>query len=238
MDAIGICIPTYNEAGNLPVIFERIRRQLPHAHIWIVDDNSPDGTGPLALRLASEDQRVHVISRPAKSGLGMAYREGFHRILDDSAIRLIVQMDADLSHPVDCLPGMIDNAQEADLVIGSRYVPGGRIENWSLARRLLSRFGSIYARGWLGLSVFDLTGGFKLWHRELLNRVLKSPIGSSGYVFQIEMTYRAHCLGARIVEVPIKFVERNHGQSKMSLAIAMEACWRVPELRLGKYARG
>ena len=232
MDSIAICIPTYNEAGNLPVIFERIRQQLPLAHIWIVDDNSPDGTGQLALRLAAADQRVHVISRPAKSGLGMAYQEGFRRILDNTAIRLVVQMDADLSHPVHCLSSMIEKAQVADLVIGSRYVPGGRIENWSLARRLLSRFGSIYARGWLGLSVFDLTGGFKLWRRGLLTRVLESPISSSGYVFQIEMTYRACGMGARIAEVPITFCERNHGQSKMSLAIAMEACWRVPGLRI------
>jgi dolichol-phosphate mannosyltransferase len=234
MDSIGICIPTYNEADNLPVLIDRIRRALPQALIWIVDDNSPDGTGHLALRMASDDKGLHVISRAGKSGLGNAYREGFRQILTDTGIFLIVQMDADLSHPVDCLPRMIAKAQAADLVIGSRYVPGGRIENWPLARRLLSRFGSLYARGWLGLPVNDLTGGFKVWHREMLARVLENPVTSSGYVFQIEMTYRAHGLGARIAEVPITFTERNHGQSKMSLAIAMEACWRVPGLRLGK----
>ena len=234
MDSLGICIPTYNEADNLPVVIDRIRRWLPQAHIWIVDDNSPDGTGNLALRMASADKGLHVISRAGKSGLGSAYREGFRQILTDTGSLLIAQMDADLSHPVDCLPRMIAKAQEADLVIGSRYVPGGRIENWPLARRLLSRFGSLYARAWLSLPVYDPTGGFKVWHREMLSRVLENPVTSSGYVFQIEMTYRALCIGARIAEVPITFTERNHGQSKMSLAIAMEACWRVPELRLGK----
>ena len=237
MDSIGICIPTYNEAENLPVIIRRIRRWLPRVQIWIVDDNSPDGTGNLALRMASDDKGLHVISRAGKSGLGTAYREGFRRILTGADISLIIQMDADLSHPVDCLPRMIAKTQEADLVIGSRYVPGGRIENWPLARRLLSRFGSLYARAWLGLPVYDLTGGFKVWHREMLARVLERPITSSGYVFQIEMTYRAYGLGARIAEVPITFTERNHGQSKMSLTIAMEACWRVPELRLGRRHR-
>lgn len=234
MNELGICIPTYNESLNLPVIIGRIRRRWPQAQIWIVDDNSPDGTGNLAVQMASDDKCLHVISRSGKSGLGSAYREGFRQILTDTGILLIVQMDADLSHPVDCLPPMIAKAQEADLVIGSRYVPGGRIENWPLARRLLSRFGSLYARRWLGLPVYDLTGGFKVWHREMLARVLENPITSSGYVFQIEMTYRAYGLGARIAEVPITFTERNHGQSKMSLAIAMEACWRVPGLRMGK----
>ena len=235
MESVGICIPTYNEVENLPIIIDRIRRRSPRVQIWIIDDDSPDGTGKLALQMASQDQRLHVIARSGKSGLGSAYREGFRKVLDDAGILLVGQMDADLSHPVHCLPSMIAKAREADLVIGSRYVPGGRIENWSLARKLLSRFGSIYARGWLGLSVYDLTGGFKVWRRELLARVLESPIDSSGYVFQIEMTYRAHCLGARIAEVPITFTERNHGQSKMSLAIAMEACWRVPGLRLHKH---
>ena len=234
MDSLGICIPTYNEADNLPVVIDRIRRLLPQAHIWIVDDNSPDGTGNLALRMASADKGLHVISRAGKAGLGSAYREGFRQILTDTGSLLIAQMDADLSHPVDCLPRMIAKAQEADLVIGSRYVPGGRIANWPLARRLLSRFGSLYARAWLGLPVYDPTGGFKVWHREMLSRVLENPVTSSGYVFQIEMTYRALCIGGRIAEVPITFTERNHGRSKMSLAIAMEACWRVPELRLGK----
>ncbi len=233
MDSIGICIPTYNEAENLPRILSRIRQWLPRAHILIVDDNSPDGTGDLARRKACDDGRLHVISRSDKSGLGSAYREGFRHILLATDASLIVQMDADLSHPVDCLPGMIAKARASDLVIGSRYVPGGRIENWSQARRIISRLGSLYARGWLGLPVCDLTGGFKVWRQALLAKVLETPMASSGYVFQIEMTYRAHCLGARIAEVPITFTERDHGQSKMSMAIAVEACWRVPALRWG-----
>ncbi len=155
-------------------------------------------------------------------------------MLDDRNIHLIAQMDADLSHPVRFLGPMIEKAKAADLVIGSRYVSGGEIKNWHAARRLLSRFGSLYARLWLGLSVHDLTGGYKIWRRALLERVLNEPLAGTGYVFQVEMTYRAHCLGANISEVPITFVERTAGKSKMSAAIALEACWHVPMLRFGK----
>lgn len=232
MTSIGICLPTYNESSNLPVIVGQILACLPQVRIFVIDDNSPDGTGDIAAELARQDSRISVVARPAKTGLGSAYREGFRRILAETDLRLLVQMDADLSHPVRHLPAMITRAGAADLVIGSRYVPGGSIANWHYARRLLSRFGSVYARLWLGLSIRDLTGGFKVWRRALLEKVLAAPLSGSGYVFQIEMTYHAHCLGARIAEVPITFVDRTAGRSKMSMPIALEACWQVPVLRL------
>ena len=234
MESFGICIPTYNESRNLPVLIGKIRKHLPQAHLFVVDDNSPDGTGFIAKQMALKDHRLHVISRRAKDGLGAAYRAGFRRMLDNKNIQLIAQMDADLSHPVRFLGPMMEKAKAADLVIGSRYVPGGEIKNWHPARRLLSRFGSLYARLWLGLSVHDLTGGYKIWRRALLERVINEPLAGTGYVFQVEMTYRAHCLGAKISEVPITFVERTAGKSKMSATIALEACWHVPMLRFGK----
>jgi dolichol-phosphate mannosyltransferase len=233
MNSIGICIPTFNESRNLQEIIDQIQKYLPNAQVYIVDDNSPDGTGILAKQMAVSNNRLHVVQRQCKSGLGAAYREGFHILLQDKSIDLVAQMDADLSHPVCYITTMIEKTKKADLVIGSRYVPGGKIKNWSYARRLVSRCGSLYAKLWLGLSINDLTGGYKIWRRALLEDVLAHPLSSSGYVFQVEMTYRASRLGANIIEVPITFIERARGKSKMSAKIALEACLLVPKLRLG-----
>lgn len=226
-----ICLPTYNEARNLPRITEAILRALPETSILVIDDNSPDGTGAIADRMARENPQVSVLHRSRKEGLGRAYVEGFRTVLNHSDAKVIVQMDADFSHPPDRLPDMIQAASEADLVIGSRYVAGGGTQNWGLCRRLISRFGSLYARLCLSLPVRDITGGFKAWHRELLEQVLSYPISSGGYGFQAETTFFAFRTGARIVELPILFVDRNVGKSKMTAAIAFEAFWRLPLIR-------
>jgi len=232
MDSIVICLPTYNEKENLPLTVAAIRDVLPNASILVIDDNSPDGTGDVAEGLSREYPGISVCHRPGKKGLCRAYLDGFRRVLDRPDVDLIIQMDADLSHPPDRLPAMIRAAETADLVIGSRYVPGGGTCNWNFVRRVISRFGSFYARTWLGLPVMDPTGGFKVWKRLLLERIMHYPITASGYAFQVETTWIAFRLNARIVEVPFVFNDRNLGSSKMSLAITMEACWRVPLLRL------
>jgi dolichol-phosphate mannosyltransferase len=230
---VWVVLPTYNEAENLTTISAAIAAALPAATLLVVDDASPDGTGQLADRLAAADGRVRVLHRPAKVGLGPAYLAGFGAALGGGA-RVVVQMDADWSHDPAALTALLAPLDDgrADLVIGSRYTPGGRVEDWGLLRRLVSRGGSVFARLVLRLPVRDLTGGFKAWRAETLTAVDFAGIHAGGYVFQIEMTYRAHRLGARLLEVPITFSDRRVGRSKMSRRIVAEALLVVLKLRL------
>jgi dolichol-phosphate mannosyltransferase len=226
-----LVVPTYNEAENVEALAGAVRKELPSEHrILIVDDNSPDGTGEIADRLAVESNDVEVLHRPAKAGLGPAYLAGFKHALEQGA-ELIVQMDADFSHDPAYLPRFLDAARNADLVLGSRYVPGGGVSEWGALRRAISRGGSAYARVVLGMRIRDLTGGFKLWRREALEAIDLDSVDSRGYAFQVEMTYRAKQAGLRIVEVPIVFRDRRVGDSKMTAPIVAEAMWRVPMLR-------
>ena len=223
------CLPTYDERENL----DRMVRALCElgVAVLVIDDNSPDGTGELADRLAAELDHVEVLHRERKEGLGPAYLAGFRRVLDGDA-ELIVQIDCDFSHdPVD-LPRLVEAAGNADLVLGSRYVAGGSVQNWGFVRRLVSAGGSLYARILLGVGIHDLTGGFKCFRREVLETIDLDAVSSRGYAFQIETTYRALRDGFRVVEVPITFVDRERGGSKMSRAIVLEAIWKVPALRL------
>ncbi len=223
-----VCLPTYNEKDNLAPLVRDIQRVVPEALILVIDDASPDGTGLVADALAGQDARIMVLHRKAKEGLGRAYSAGFAYALEQFQPTIIVQMDADFSHPVDILPALLDKINDYDLVIASRYVPGGGTENWNIFRRLISRFGSFYARWWLGLPVRDLTSGFKVWRSDLLARTIQGPFAGGGYVFQVATTWAAALLGARIVEVPFIFTDRQLGRSKMSAAIALEAFWRLP----------
>jgi dolichol-phosphate mannosyltransferase len=227
-----IVLPTYNEAENLPGIAAAILAALPEATLLVVDDGSPDGTGRLADDLAAVDARVRVRHRPAKQGLGRAYLDGFEIALAGGAT-IVVQMDADWSHDPATLPFLIGPVVDgvADLVIGSRYTSGGGVVDWGLGRRLISRGGSIFARRILRLGPHDLTGGFKAWHASTLATIPFVGIHAGGYVFQIEMTFRATRLGARIVEYPITFRDRRVGQSKMSRRIVVEALVVVVQLR-------
>lgn len=228
-----VVLPTYDEADNLAGIADAILASLPGATLLVVDDSSPDGTGDMAERLAAADPRIRVRHRAAKLGLGRAYLDGFGVALDGGASTL-VQMDADWSHDPAVLPALIAPIEhgEADLVIGSRYVEGGGVTDWGLARRVISRGGSVFARIVLGLAPHDLTGGLKAWRRETLRDVPFAGVRAGGYVFQIEMTYRASRLGARVAEVPITFRDRRAGQSKMSRRIIVEALFVVIRLRL------
>jgi dolichol-phosphate mannosyltransferase len=227
-----VVLPTYEEAENLPGIAAAILAALPAATLLIVDDSSPDGTGEIADRLASEQPRVRVRHRPGKAGLGRAYLDGFGVALDGGASS-IVQMDADWSHDPAVLPALVGPIAEdrADLVIGSRYVRGGAVRDWGIGRRLISRLGSIFARTVLSVRPHDLTGGFKAWRAETLAAIPFTGVHAGGYVFQIEMTYRASRGGARIVEVPITFKDRRVGRSKMSRRIIVEALLVVVRLR-------
>ena len=228
-----VVLPTYNEADNVGPISAAILEHLPGATLLIVDDGSPDGTGRLADELAAADPRIRVRHRAAKQGLGRAYLDGFGVALGGGAT-IVIQMDADFSHDPAALPGLIAPivGGEADLVIGSRYTRGGGVRDWGIARRLISRGGSIFARVVLGLRVNDLTGGFKAWRAATLGSIPFDGVHAGGYVFQIEMTYRASRLGARIREVPITFRDRRVGQSKMSRRIVVEALVVVVALRL------
>ena len=223
------CLPTYDERENL----ERMVRALCElgVAVLVIDDNSPDGTGELADRLAAELDHVEVLHRERKEGLGPAYLAGFRRVLDGDA-ELIVQIDCDFSHDPADVPRLVEAAGGADLVLGSRYVAGGSVQNWGLVRRLISAGGSLYARVLLGVGIRDLTGGFKCFRREVLETIDLDAVSSRGYAFQIETTYRALRDGFRVVEVPITFVDRERGGSKMSRAIVLEAIWKVPALRL------
>jgi dolichol-phosphate mannosyltransferase len=228
-----LVLPTYNEAENLRALVTKARQHLPaDASILIVDDSSPDGTGDLADRIASEDQGVEVLHRPVKEGLGPAYIAGFRRALEAGAGR-VMEMDVDFSHdPADLARLLAAVDDGADLAIGSRYVAGGRVEDWPAVRRLISRSGSTYARRVLGVPIHDLTGGFKCFRREVLEAIDFASVQSKGYSFQIEMTYRAIERGFRVIEVPIVFRDRRVGNSKMNHWIVAEAAWRVPLLRL------
>jgi dolichol-phosphate mannosyltransferase len=227
-----LVLPTYNEAPNLEAFIEAVGDKLPDGgRILIVDDNSPDGTGRIADRLAAE-RDVSVLHRPRKEGLGPAYIAGFHRALEGGA-DLILEMDADFSHEPAYLPRLIEASERADLVIGSRYVPGGGVSEWGALRQAISRGGSAYARLALGVSIRDLTGGFKCFRREVLEAIDLDSVQSRGYAFQVELTYRALRLGFNVVEVPIVFRDRRVGSSKMTGSIIAEAFWRVPLLRFG-----
>ena len=227
-----VVLPTYNEAENLPGISAAILEALPGGTLLVVDDSSPDGTGDLAEQLAGADPRVRVKHRAAKQGLGKAYLDGFQEALRGGAA-IVIQMDADWSHDPAALPSLIEpvTADRADLVIGSRYTAGGRVEDWGLVRRFISRGGSQFARIVLRLRPSDLTGGFKAWRAATLAAVPFDGVRAGGYVFQIEMTYRASRLGARVDEVPITFRDRRIGQSKMSRRIVVEALFVVIGLR-------
>jgi dolichol-phosphate mannosyltransferase len=230
-----LILPTYNEAENIERL---VRAALPQLEstgrehtILVVDDGSPDGTGEIADRLAAELAPVRVLHRPEKKGLGRAYLAGFEVALAGGA-ELILEMDSDFSHDPADLPRLIAAADAADLVLGSRYVPGGGVENWGAVRRALSRGGSWYAQILLGVSVRDLTGGFKCFNRRVLEAIDREGVHADGYGFQIELTYRAVQAGFTVAEVPILFRERREGQSKMTAKIALEAVWKVPALRL------
>ncbi len=234
---VWVILPTYNEAGNIERMVEAVGPKLSaDDRILIVDDNSPDGTGRIADGLAADDPRVEVLHRPGKQGLGPAYIAGFRRALEGGA-GLVVQMDADFSHDPAYLPRMIAASALADLVVGSRYVPGGGITEWGAARRLISRGGSLYSRVVLGVPVRDLTGGFKCFRREVLESIELNTVNASGYSFQVEMTYRVLKAGFEVIEVPITFRERQAGSSKMSNSIVIEAAWRVPAIRISSFGR-
>jgi dolichol-phosphate mannosyltransferase len=232
-DAAWVVLPTYDEAENLVGIADAILQALPGSTLLVVDDNSPDGTGRIADGIASRETRVRVLHRPAKQGLGRAYLAGFQVALAGGAA-IVCQMDADWSHDPAALTELVAPVarDEADLVIGSRYATDGRVTEWGIVRRLISRGGSVFARIVLGLSPHDLTGGFKAWRASTLAAISFDGIHAGGYVFQIEMTYRASRAGARVTEVPITFRDRRVGQSKMSRRIVLEALVVVVQLRL------
>jgi dolichol-phosphate mannosyltransferase len=230
-----VIIPTFNEAENIEAIVRATVAELealtPDGYrVLVVDDNSPDGTGAIADRLAGELGGVEVLHRARKEGLGQAYLAGFARALSAGA-ELAVEMDADFSHDPRYLADLLSAVQGADLVLGSRYVPGGAVRNWGLVRRLISRGGCLYARWILNLDVHDLTGGFKCIRKSVLQAIDLGSVRAEGYVFQIEVTYRAILAGFKVREVPIVFTDRTIGSSKMSARIALEAMWRVPMLR-------
>ncbi len=233
--AVWVIVPTYDEAASIERLLRSAAAALatcaPDDHrILVVDDGSPDGTADVATRVGDELGVVEVLRRSGKGGLGQAYLAGFAHALEAGA-QLVCEMDADLSHDPRHLPALLAAAERADVVLGSRYVPGGGVTDWGLVRRLLSRGGCLYARLILGLPQHDLTGGYKVLHRRVLEAIELGSVRSQGYVFQIEVTYRAVLAGFRVEEVPIVFRERDAGASKMSARIALEAMWRVPLLR-------
>jgi dolichol-phosphate mannosyltransferase len=229
-----VVLPTYNEAANLEPVVRAVLAALPEARVLVVDDGSPDGTGAIADRLAEQLPAVEVLHQPGKSGLGRAYVTGFARALAAGASH-VFEMDADLSHDPADLPRLLAAASgEADVALGSRYVPGGGVEDWDLLRRAISRGGCEYARRLLGVPVRDLTGGFKCFRAEALEAIDYATVRSQGYAFQVELTFRALRRDLRVAEVPITFRERRRGESKMSAAIALEAAVLVPRLRFGR----
>lgn len=221
-----VIIPTYNERQTLAPIVARVRTSVPDADILVADDNSPDGTGRIADDLAAADPRVHVMHRLGKEGLGAAYLAGFAWALQQG-YDVVVEMDADGSHQPEQLPRLLDALEDADLVLGSRWVPGGRTENWPASRRFISRGGSAYTRVMLGIPLRDVTGGFRAFRASTLRALDLDEVASQGYCFQIDLAWRALQRGMRVVEVPITFVERTQGASKMSRKIVVEALWRV-----------
>ena len=240
--SVWVCVPTYNERENLEAMAARLMDVFDESgidgHMLVIDDGSPDGTGRIADELAAREQRVEVLHRTEKAGLGPAYRAGFRHAMSRAA-DLIMEMDCDFSHDPAAVPSLVAAAQSADLVLGSRYVRGGGVADWGLMRRAISRGGSLYAQLILGVHVKDLTGGFKCFRRDVLEALPLDQVGSAGYVFQIEMTYRAILQGFTVVEVPITFTDRTEGTSKMSKGIVLEAVTHVPKLRwqLGRKRR-
>jgi dolichol-phosphate mannosyltransferase len=231
---VWVVLPTYNEADNIERLVAAVREQLPDSRrILIVDDDSPDGTGRIADRIVQRSDDVSVLHRDRKEGLGPAYLAGFRAALDGGA-ELIVAMDSDFSHDPGYLPLLLETAERADVVLGSRYVEGGGVTQWGALRRLISRGGGAYARAMLGIGVRDLTGGFKVFRREVLESIDLDSIAARGYAFQVETTYRAVKRGFRVVEVPIVFRDRRDGSSKMTKSIVAEAIWRVPAMRLDR----
>ena len=221
-----VVIPTYNEAENVRVIVERVRTAVPSVDILIADDGSPDGTGAIADELAAADPQVHVLHRTRKEGLGAAYVAGFGWARDHD-YDAVVEMDADGSHAPEQLPDLLDALGDADAVLGSRYVPGGKVVNWPMNRQLISRTGNLYVRMVLGMPVRDATGGYRAYRMPVLDKIEVDSVLSQGYCFQVDLAWRAHKSGCRLVEVPITFAERERGQSKMSSSIVREALWRV-----------
>jgi dolichol-phosphate mannosyltransferase len=228
-----LCLPTYNERENLEAMVRALGDVLDTAldRVLVIDDGSPDGTGEIADRLASELDWVSVLHRPTKEGIGPAYLAGFRKALADGA-ELVLEMDCDFSHDPGDVPRLIAATDDADLALGSRYAPGGGTANWGLLRRVVSRGGCLYAQVLLGMRVRDLTGGFKCFRRAALEAIDLDALSAHGYAFQIETTYRVRSAGLRIVEVPITFTERRAGDSKMTGSIVAEAMWKVPLLRL------
>jgi dolichol-phosphate mannosyltransferase len=227
-----VCIPTYNEADNLEPITRAVLEAEPRVDILVVDDNSPDGTGKLADALATKEPRIRVLHREKKEGLGRAYLAAFRWALAEG-YTYIIEMDADFSHDPRYLPTLLDTAEAgADLVLGSRYVTGGGTVNWGIGRQMISRGGSLYARTILGVGIHDLTGGFKCFHRRVLEAIELDAVKSTGYAFQIELTYRTLKKGFTVREIPIVFEDRRVGQSKMSRKIFLEALTMVWKLRL------
>ena len=228
-----VCLPTYNERENLEPIVRALAGVLDRSRdrVLVIDDGSPDGTGDIADRLAAELSWVSVLHRSRKEGIGPAYVAGFRRALAEGA-ELVLEMDCDFSHDPADVPRLIAAAESADLVLGSRYVRGGGTENWGLVRRFVSRGGCLYAQVLLGVRVRDLTGGFKCFRRGALEAIDLDALSAQGYAFQIETTYRVLRAGLRVKEIPIRFVDRRVGESKMTRAIVAEAMWKVPRLRL------
>ena len=238
--SVWVIVPTYDERENVVPFVKAVRSELdelaPDHTVLVVDDSSPDGTGELADRLARNDSKIEVLHRPKKHGLGPAYLAGFKSALEAGA-ELIVEMDADFSHDPAYLAAILDAAERADLVLGSRYVEGGGVRNWGTGRQIVSRGGCWYARTVLGLRIRDLTGGFKCFRREVLEAIDLDSVRSQGYAFQVELTYRAFQMGFRVEEVPIVFTERRVGASKMTKRIVVEAAWMVPQLRMSRTSR-
>lgn len=237
MTRVLVIVPTYNEAENIGRVVDRMRAAVPDAHVLIVDDGSPDGTGDLADRISAADNSVHVLHRPGKGGLGAAYLAGFGWAMDRD-YDVLVEMDADGSHRPEDLPRLLAALNAgADLALGSRWVPGGKVVNWPVRRKLLSRGGNIYVRLVLDLPVRDATGGYRAYAAGALRKLDLDTVNSTGYCFQVDLAWRASRHGLHVVEVPITFVEREHGQSKMSGAIVAEALWKVTLWGIGRVVR-
>ena len=223
-----VIIPTYNERENIERITSRTRAAVPEVHILVADDNSPDGTGAVVDSLASQDEHIHVMHRAGKEGLGAAYLSGFSWAID-AGYDVIVEMDADGSHQPEQLPRLLSALRDADIVLGSRWVQGGSVVNWPKHRELLSRGGNFYTRAMLGIPLHDATGGYRAFRADALRTLDLSDVESKGYCFQVDMAWRAVRSGLRVVEVPIEFVERELGDSKMNQKIVTEALWRVTQ---------
>ncbi len=226
MESVLVIIPTYNERENITRIVARVRSSVPEAHLLIADDNSPDGTGQIADELAASDDHIHVMHRAGKEGLGAAYLAGFRWGIEHG-YDVVCEMDADGSHQPEQLPRLLDALTDADLVLGSRWVKGGGVVNWPLHRKLLSRGGSLYSRMALGVPIRDVTGGYRAFRTSAFDVLDLETVESQGYCFQVDLAWRAVQRGLRVKEVPITFVEREVGDSKMSQKIVVEALWRV-----------